>query len=152
MKRNDNFLAKIRATKIGFIFQSFNLIPMLSVLENVSLPNYLIEGNAKKTSEKAHELLKLVGLEQRINYSPSNLSGGEKQRVAIARALINDPPILLADEPTGNLDVNTSNQIMQLLLQIHSDYHTTVLMVTHNLKLAEQSDRTIKIEDGVLIA
>lgn len=138
-------LVKIRRQKIGFVFQQFYLIPGLSVLENVTLP--LLFGRTKKATDEIKSLLKLVGLQDKIDRKPSELSGGEMQRVAIARALINNPEVILADEPTGNLDTENSENIFELLKSLNSR-GITIIMVTHNTDLADRADRIIQLKDG----
>ncbi len=138
-------LVKIRRQKIGFVFQQFYLIPGLSVLENVALP--LLFGRTKKATDEIKSLLKLVGLQDKIDRKPSELSGGEMQRVAIARALINNPEVILADEPTGNLDTENSENIFLLLKSLNSR-GITIIMVTHNTDLAGRADRIIRLKDG----
>ena len=138
-------LAKIRKETIGFVFQQFFLIPTLSVLENVQVPGMFARN--KKRIERAKELIELVGLTKRIDHRPSQLSGGEMQRAAIARSLINSPKILLADEPTGNLDIKNAHMIYDIFEQLNAR-GLTVVVVTHNTKLAEQSRRIIRMEDG----
>lgn len=148
MKINDvheSELVKIRRQKIGFVFQQFYLIPGLSVLENVTLP--LLFGRTKKELDEIISVLKLVGLQDKTSRNPSELSGGEMQRVAIARALINNPEVILADEPTGNLDTENSEKIFELLKSLNSR-GITVILVTHNTDLAERADRVIKLKDG----
>jgi putative ABC transport system ATP-binding protein len=147
-KLNDDDLTRIRRDKIGFIFQFFNLLPTLSCLENVSLPLHLRGWPRKKTEERARELLELVQLTQRLDHLPDELSGGERQRVAIARALSIYPPILLADEPTGNLDTATGADILRLIHDLHDRLGATVLVVTHDKSVAESCPRTIHIRDG----
>jgi len=145
----DDGLAKIRNEEIGFVFQSFNLIPRMSALENVALP--LIYAGIKKADrlEIAAKKLADVGLTERITHKPNELSGGEKQRVAIARALINNPSIILADEPTGNLDTKTSYEILDLFEEIHAKGNT-IIMVTHEADIASRSHRIIKLRDGMI--
>jgi len=138
-------LVKIRRQKIGFVFQQFYLIPGLNVLENVTLP--LLFGRTKKATDEIISVLKLVGLHDKIDRKPSELSGGEMQRVAIARALINSPEVILADEPTGNLDTENSEKIFELLKSLNSR-GITIIMVTHNTDLAGRADRTIQLKDG----
>jgi len=138
-------LAKIRREKIGFIFQTFNLLPRTSALNNVILP--AIYSGLKNRKQKAQELLIHVGLAKRLNNKPNELSGGEQQRVSIARALMNKPQIILADEPTGNLDSKTGVSIMKLLRQLNKE-GVTIIAVTHDNNIAKQTDRTIKMEDG----
>ncbi|MEM3552451.1 MAG: ABC transporter ATP-binding protein [Candidatus Bathyarchaeia archaeon] len=144
----DKQLAKFRNLKVGFIFQSYNLINRSSVLKNVELPAIVSGVPAKIRRMKALTLLKLVGLEEKVYRKPMELSGGEQQRVAIARALINDPAIILADEPTGNLDSKTGNEIIQLLTKINKERNATIVMVTHNLELANKTDKIIWLKDG----
>jgi len=144
---SDNELAKIRNEKIGFVFQAFNLLPRLSVLENVALPLLYRGFSTKERNQKARELIHLVGLKDRINFPTSKLSGGEKQRVAIARALANDPKIVFADEPTGNLDSKSGGDILQLLQELNEKGHTLVV-VTHESYVAQAGSRTLHIIDG----
>jgi putative ABC transport system ATP-binding protein len=140
-------LADIRKNKIGFIFQEFLLIPTLSAIDNVLLP--LVPDGIKKTDrEKAKSILKQVGLEDRVDHKPKELSGGEKQRVAIARALINSPSIILADEPTGNLDTKTGDEIISLLRHLNEKTGVTVIIVSHDPKVWEKADLLLKLEDG----
>jgi putative ABC transport system ATP-binding protein len=141
----ENKLAKIRGKMLGFVFQSFNLIPTLTALENVELPLLL---NGISEPKRAKELLDLVGLSHRNKHYPTQLSGGEQQRVAIARALVCEPPIILADEPTGNLDSKNSQIIKDLLFRLCQDQEKTVLVVTHDLEFAKQAQRIIHINDG----
>src|SRR5580704_11511474 len=145
---NDDELTRVRRDKIGFIFQFFNLLPTLSCLENVSLPLHLRGWPRKKVEERARELLDMVKLGARVDHLPDELSGGERQRVAIARALSVYPPILLADEPTGNLDTHTGAEILKLMHDLHDRLGATVLMVTHDPAVAESCERTIHIRDG----
>ncbi len=147
---SDIELAKIRGKKIGFIFQTFNLISMYTALENVELP--MIYQNIPRTYrlKRAKDILEIVGLENRINHKPSELSGGQKQRVAIARALVNGPEILLADEPTGNLDSKTGEEIIQIFDQLHKN-GKTIIMVTHNNELTKYCDKIIILRDGRII-
>ena len=148
---NDDALTKVRRDKIGFIFQFFNLLPTLSCLENVSLPLHLRGWPRKKIDERARELLDLVQLTARLEHLPDELSGGERQRVAIARALSIYPPILLADEPTGNLDTSTGADILKLIHDLHDRLGATVLLVTHDRAVADSCPRTIHIRDGKVI-
>ena len=145
---NDDALTKVRRDKIGFIFQFFNLLPTLSCLENVSLPLHLRGWPRKKIDERSRELLDLVQLTARLEHLPDELSGGERQRVAIARALSIYPPILLADEPTGNLDTSTGADILKLIHDLHDRLGATVLLVTHDRAVADSCPRTIHIRDG----
>ena len=140
-----NALARLRNERMGFVFQSYFLLPELTALENVLLPS-LIGG--KKTESRAQELLDRVGLKDRMDHLPAEMSGGEQQRVAIARSLVNDPSILFADEPTGNLDSATSAQIMEILLGLATEHGVTLVVVTHDQTLASRGDRTLIIKDG----
>ena len=149
---SDDELTRVRRDKIGFIFQFFNLLPTLSCLENVSLPLHLRGWPRKKIDERARELLDLVQLSARLEHLPDELSGGERQRVAIARALSVFPPILLADEPTGNLDTQTGVDILNLIHDLHDRLGATVLIVTHDATVAESCARTIGIRDGRIVA
>jgi putative ABC transport system ATP-binding protein len=145
----DDELAEIRNKEIGFVFQTFNLIPRLSALENVALP--LVYSGMKKSArlDKAQQVLESVGLGDRTDHKPNELSGGQRQRVAVARALVNDPSIILADEPTGNLDSKTSIEIMALFEQIHNNGNT-VILVTHEPDIAEHAHRIIRLRDGLI--
>jgi len=143
-------LAELRLRKIGFVFQFFNLLPRLSALENVRLPLDFAGFPEKETAQRAEEMLKLVGLEARVNHRPTELSGGEQQRVAIARALINNPKIVLADEPTGNLDTKTGWEIVQLMKRLNIEKGQTFVVVTHDPHIAEVADRIIHLRDGVV--
>ncbi len=140
-------LAYLRNKKIGFIFQSFNLLPRMSALENVMLPFLYSDQPKTRSKEKGLALLKAVGLEERVMHKPNELSGGQKQRVAIARALINDPAIILADEPTGNVDSHSGLEIMVLLQKLNGD-SMTILMVTHDQYIAQHSHRIVHLTDG----
>lgn len=140
-------LALLRSKKIGFIFQQFNLIPSMNATENVALPMLFTGVSKAERTEKAEEILKDVGLGDRLHHMPSELSGGQRQRVSIARSLANDPAIILADEPTGNLDTDTGEKIMDLLTELN-DEGKTIIMVTHDENDAEYADRIIKIVDG----
>jgi putative ABC transport system ATP-binding protein len=145
---NDNALAEVRLRKIGFVFQFFNLLPRLTALRNVELPLTLADLPEKESIIKAEEMLKLVGLEDRMSHRPSEMSGGEQQRIAIARALINDPKIVLADEPTGNLDTSTGGEIVQLMKRLNEEKGQTFVVVTHDPAIAETVDRIIYLKDG----
>ncbi len=147
---SDEELSEIRSRKIGFVFQTFNLIPQLTVLENIGIPLFYQGIDESVIQDKALELAKLVGLAARIKHRPSELSGGERQRVAIARALINQPILILADEPTGNLDSETGKEIMSLLIHLNEEGKTLVV-ITHDPKIADQSKRIIRILDGKII-
>jgi putative ABC transport system ATP-binding protein len=148
---SDDALTRVRRDKIGFIFQFFNLLPTLSCIENVSLPLHLRGWNRKKAEDRSRELLELVKLGHRLEHQPDELSGGERQRVAIARALSIYPPILLADEPTGNLDSSTGAEILALIHDVHQRLGATVLMVTHDRGVAESCQRTISLKDGHIV-
>jgi putative ABC transport system ATP-binding protein len=148
---SDDELTRVRRDKIGFIFQFFNLLPTLSCLENVSLPLHLRGWPRKKIDERARALLDLVQLGARLEHLPDELSGGERQRVAIARALSVFPPVLLADEPTGNLDTNTGAEILKLIHDLHERLGATILIVTHDMAVAESCPRTIGIRDGRIV-
>ena len=145
---SDDELTRVRRDKIGFIFQFFNLLPTLNCLENVALPLHLRGWNRKKIQERAGELLEMVQLGHRIEHLPDELSGGERQRVAIARALSVYPPVLLADEPTGNLDTQTGRDILKLIQDLHARLGSTILIVTHDLEVAERCSRTVSLRDG----
>ncbi len=151
-KLSDDELTRVRRDKIGFIFQFFNLLPTLSCLENVSLPLHLRGWPRKKVEERARELLDMVKLGNRVDHLPDELSGGERQRVAIARALSVYPPILLADEPTGNLDTQTGAEILKLIHDLHDRLGATVLVVTHDKTVANSCPRTIQLLDGRVFA
>ncbi len=148
----DDGLTAVRRDKLGFIFQFFNLLPSLSCVENVALPLHLRGWPRKKIDDRARELLNLVKLSDRTDHLPEELSGGERQRVAIARALSVYPPILLADEPTGNLDTQTGAEILRLIGDLHATLGATVLIVTHDMSVAASCQRTITIRDGRIIA
>ncbi|KTE89513.1 peptide ABC transporter ATP-binding protein [Desulfitobacterium hafniense] len=148
---SDLELSDIRNRKIGFVFQTFNLIPRNSALKNVELPMLYAGMGSRERREKAEDLLKLVGMEDRLDHLPNELSGGQKQRVAISRALANDPAIILADEPTGALDSVTGRMVMDLFHQIHETKGTTIVLITHNYELAEETDRIVTLKDGIII-
>ncbi|WPX08530.1 ABC transporter ATP-binding protein [Anaerocellum danielii] len=147
---NDNQLAEIRNSKIGFVFQNFNLIPQLTALENVELPLIYKGVSASTRHRLAKEALARVGLEQRMHHRPRELSGGQQQRVAIARALVTSPPIILADEPTGNLDSKSGAEIIQIFKDLHAQGNTIVL-ITHDNNIAMQARRIVRIQDGQII-
>jgi putative ABC transport system ATP-binding protein len=140
-----------RAHEIGFIFQAFQLLPTFTVVENVQIPMFEGSRSRSERRERAVELLKSVGLDHRLGHFPSQLSGGERQRVAIARSLANGPSVLLADEPTGNLDSNSAEQIMEIILQLQRDLGMTLVLVTHDLTIAEQASRTVSMRDGRVV-
>lgn len=149
---NPTQLANFRRDKIGVVFQSFELIPQHSALQNVELPLMLAEVSRRQRRDQAAEVLNRVGLSERISHRPYQLSGGEKQRVAVARAMICQPNILLADEPTGNLDLASTNKVMELIVQLVNDFGSTLLLITHDRQLAEKyADRILKMQDGRVI-
>ena len=147
----DDELTRVRRDKIGFIFQFFNLLPTLTAVENVSLPLHLRGWSRAKAQSRARELLDVVGLAKRVEHLPDELSGGERQRVAIARALSIYPPILLGDEPTGNLDSHTTSEILLLLQDLHSRLGSTVVIVTHDPGVAATCERTVRMRDGQIV-
>ncbi len=149
---NDTQLADIRNRKIGFVFQQFNLLSRTSALENVQLPLSYTGLSARASREKAMHALEVVGLQDRVKHHPSELSGGQQQRVAIARALVNDPAILIADEPTGALDSKTGAEIMELFQNLHREIGQTVIMVTHDAFIARHTARIIRLADGRIIS
>jgi putative ABC transport system ATP-binding protein len=148
---SDDDLTRLRRDKIGFVFQFFNLLPTLTCLDNVGLPLHLRGWARARVAERARELLTLVQLAARLNHLPEELSGGERQRVAIARALSIYPPVILADEPTGNLDTHTGAEILALIRDLHDRLGCTVVIVTHDMKVAESCARTISIRDGRIV-
>lgn len=145
---DDYSLSKFRNTQLGFIFQFHYLLPDFTALENVMLPYLSYKYDKKEAGKRANKLLEDVGLKDRLHHKPSELSGGEQQRVAIARSLVNNPQIVLADEPTGNLDEDNSDVVRKILWNLREKYNLTVLLVTHNLNLAKQADRTLKLTHG----
>lgn len=147
----DNSLSAFRNKEIGFVFQFHHLLPEFTALENVCIPAYIAKETKKNARIKAEELLDLLNLKDRINHKPSELSGGEQQRVAVARALINHPSILLADEPSGNLDSNNAKELHNLFFKLREIYNQTIIIVTHNEELAEMSDRKIIMKDGSIV-
>jgi putative ABC transport system ATP-binding protein len=149
---DDDALTRVRREKIGFIFQFFNLLPTLSCLENIALPLHLRGWPKASCVERARELIDLVQLRERAEHLPEELSGGERQRVAIARALVGKPPVLLADEPTGNLDSKTGGAILELLTDLHSRLNATILLVTHDQQVAASCSRTISLRDGRIVS
>lgn len=150
-RMNENQLTDIRNEKIGFIFQFFNLVPTLTALENVALPVQFAHKRKFRPNKRARELLKMFGLEDRLHHRPAELSGGQQQRVAIARALANNPPLILADEPTGNLDSESGAVVMETLHQIREENGTTIVFVTHDPALTEQMDRVLHLVDGQIV-
>lgn len=149
---DENTLAKLRGKKIGFVFQTFNLISSLNALENATLPMIFQGISEKERDKKGRELLTIVGLSQRLQHKPNELSGGERQRVAIARALVNDPEIILADEPTGALDSKTGETIMDLFTSLHTKFKRTIVMVTHEHDIAAYAQRIIHVKDGRVVS
>jgi putative ABC transport system ATP-binding protein len=147
---SEDELALFRRKNVGIVFQSYNLIPTLNVLENIALPLFPESGNKKEMFELAKAAAESVGLCHRLNHYPSELSGGEQQRVGLARAMINDPGVIFADEPTGNLDTETGRKVMDLLKSLNKEKGMTIVMVTHDDGLAKEADRLIKIKDGVV--
>jgi putative ABC transport system ATP-binding protein len=148
-KLSDKEVARLRGLEIGFVFQVFNLIPRLTALENVELPTYANARSGVDAHKRAKDLLKLVGLEDRMHHKPGELSGGQSQRVAIARALINDPTILLADEPTGNLDSKTGCEILDMFTRLNREGRT-IVMITHDPEIARYADRVVLVKDGII--
>jgi len=147
---SDNDLSEVRSRRIGFIFQSYNLIPQLNVIENIEVPLFYQGLSEHESYEKAVELAKRVGLENRLKHHPPQLSGGQRQRVGVARALANNPAIVLADEPTGNLDSHTGEEILELLLSFNRDHGTTLMIVTHDPEVAKRAERMVHMIDGEL--
>jgi len=145
-------LAAYRAREIGFIFQAFHLLPTFTALENVQIPMFETGRSTAERKQRAIELLRSVGLEHRLNHFPSKLSGGERQRVAIARSLANGSSVLLADEPTGNLDSENAVHVLELLSKLRRDHHFTLVLVTHDMNIAQQASRTIQVKDGHIVS
>jgi putative ABC transport system ATP-binding protein len=150
-KFEESDLAQLRGRKIGFIFQQFNLIPTLTALENVTLPTIFQNIPQNQRIKRAMDLLNLVGLGDRVHHKPSELSGGQQQRVAIARALVNNPDIILADEPTGNLDSKAGEQVMDMLSDLHKKQKKTIILVTHDLHLVDYSSKKVYLKDGEIV-
>lgn len=148
---NDTQLSAIRNEKIGFVFQTFNLIPRTSALKNVELPMLYASVPRSKRTARAKELLRMVQMDERMSHMPNELSGGQKQRVAIARAMVNEPALILADEPTGALDSQTSRVVMDLFHELHEKYHKTIVLITHNPELAEECQRVLTLRDGLIV-
>jgi len=146
---NDDQLAITRNKKIGFVFQSFNLLPRMSTLENVALPMVYAGVEKKVRLARAREVLTMVGLEERMNHQPNELSGGQRQRVAIARALVNDPTIIMADEPTGNLDTKSGDEVMAIFSELNS-HGRTIILVTHEPEIADYAGRVVHVRDGLI--
>ncbi len=147
-KMNEDQLAEVRGKKIGFVFQQFNLLPHLTALENVSMPSFFQNTKSEDANKQAEKILASLGLGDRINHKPPELSGGEKQRVAISRSLINNPDIIVADEPTGNVDSKTGEMIMDILVKLNKEAGKTVVVVTHDTELTKFANRIINIKDG----
>ena len=150
-KLSDKELSAFRNKQLGFVFQFHQLLPEFTALENVCIPGYIARRNNKEVEEKAKELLTKLGLQDRFHHKPNELSGGEKQRVAVARALINDPKLILANEPSGSLDSGNKKELHSLLRKLCNEYGLTILLVTHDNELAETSDRIIEMRDGVIV-
>jgi len=150
-KLDESQLTEIRGKRIGFVFQTFNLIPSLTALENVMLPMAFQRVSKDLRYKKGVETLNLVGLGNRLNHKPNQLSGGQKQRVAVARALVNDPEVILADEPTGNLDSKSGQEIMGLLQDLNVKHNKTIILVTHDANIAKRADRIINLKDGKIV-
>lgn len=148
-KLNDDELATTRNKKIGFVFQSFNLLPRMSTLQNVALPMVYAGVEKKERLERAAQVLTMVGLKERMNHQPNELSGGQRQRVAIARALVNDPTIIMADEPTGNLDTKAGDEVMAIFSELNSQGRT-IILVTHEPEIATHAQRVVYVRDGVI--
>lgn len=151
-KLNSKQLADFRNKEIGFIFQFHHLLPEFSALENVSLPGLIAKKDESQVQTKARELLSILGMSERFDHKPSQLSGGEQQRVAIARALINSPKILFADEPTGNLDQKNANEVFELLLMLRREFGLTMVIVTHDISLADKTDQKLIMRDGIIVS
>lgn len=151
-KMDDEQLSDIRNQQIGFVFQNFCLIPRMSAVRNVEIPLMYANMSPKKRRERAMELLELVGMSERANHKPNELSGGQNQRVAIARAMANDPDILLADEPTGALDSKTGRLVMDIFHKLHREQKKTIILITHSQELARETERIITISDGMIIS
>lgn len=146
---NDDQLAITRNKKIGFVFQSFNLLPRMTTLENVALPMVYAGVGKRERLERAQQVLKMVGLEERMNHQPNELSGGQRQRVAIARSLVNDPTIIMADEPTGNLDTKSGDEVMAIFSELNS-HGRTIILVTHEPEIATYAGRVVYVRDGLI--
>ena len=149
---SDEVRSAIRNRRIGFVFQNFNLLPRANALKNVMVPLLYGEEHSKNGKEHAMEMLKMVGMEERADHRPNELSGGQKQRVAIARAMINDPAIILADEPTGALDSKTGHMVMDLFHKLHEEHGKTIVLITHSQELAQETERIVTLLDGQIVA
>jgi len=147
---NDKQLAQFRNQNIGFVFQFHHLLPEFTAVENVCIPAFIAKSSESAARTRAKELLSMLGLEHRFSHKPSQLSGGEQQRIAVARALINNPAIVLADEPSGNLDSNSAQQLHELFFQLRDELNQTIVIVTHNNQLAEMADRKLVMTDGII--
>lgn len=150
-KFNNNQIARFRNTNIGFVFQFHNLLPEFSALENICIPGYIGKRNSSVVEEKAMQLLDLLGISDKKDNKPSELSGGEQQRASVARALINDPEIVFADEPSGNLDSKNANELHELFFKLRKELDQTFVIVTHNEHLAQMADRILEIKDGLIV-
>lgn len=150
-KFNNNQIARFRNTNIGFVFQFHNLLPEFSALENICIPGYIGKRNSSVVEEKAMQLLDLLGISDKKDNKPSELSGGEQQRASVARALINDPEIVFADEPSGNLDSKNANELHELFFKLRKELDQTFVIVTHNEHLAQMADRILEIQDGLIV-
>ncbi len=148
---SDKDLAAFRNNHIGFVFQFHHLLPEFTALENVCIPAYIQKANESQTEKRAKHLLDLLGLKERFEHKPNQLSGGEQQRVAVARALINQPAVIMADEPSGNLDSDTSRELHQLFFDLRDEFKQTFVIVTHNEELAQMADRKLVMQDGVIV-
>ena len=148
---NQNELSIFRNQNIGFVFQFHNLLPEFTALENVCIPGFIAKSKKKNVEEKAMDLLVKLGLESRLHHKPNQLSGGEQQRVSVARSLINDPMLILADEPSGNLDSKNAESLHEIFFELRNQYHQTFIIVTHNQKLADLADRKLTMSDGIIL-
>jgi lipoprotein-releasing system ATP-binding protein len=149
---SERHLTRIRNQKIGFVFQFYNLLPALTALENIALPVYFSKNRAEVPKKRAQDLLSQLELSDREDHQPAQLSGGQQQRIAIARALANRPPILLADEPTGNLNTETGEMVLESIFDLRESLGTTIVIVTHNTSIAARTDRILKLVDGVIVS